>query len=390
MKIETFEDILTTLPQIKTSVKEIRELLLANLVMIGEIPAPTFDEQQRVEFLRNRFRESGLLDCSVDEKENIYAVLPGTTGEQNILVVAHLDTVFDETIDYSYTIQPDQIIGPAIADNSLGVAVIASLPEILERLDIQFQSNLIVMGATRSLGRGDLEGLRFFLSNTSMPISAGIGIEGIQLGRLSYKSIGMIRGEIICTVPEEYDWLRFGSTNAILSLNDIINQIVAIPIPRRPQTVIVLGAIRGGKGFGTIATRARLRFEIRSESTEELEKVREHIEDIAYEVAGRENTKVKLDFFANREQGGIPYSHPLCRRTREIMEALDIEQQISPSISELATFIERKIPAITLGITTGENLEEPEETISIEPIFTGIAQLIGVLLAIDGGFCNET
>ena len=33
----------------------------------------------------------------------------------------------------------------------------------LERLGIRFQHNLIFMGGVRSLGRGDLEGIRFFL-----------------------------------------------------------------------------------------------------------------------------------------------------------------------------------------------------------------------------------
>jgi hypothetical protein len=68
---------------------------------------------------------------------------------------------------------------------------------------------------------------------------------------------------------------------------------------------------------------------------------------------------------------------------------LDIEPQISPSISELSTFIDRSIPAITIGITYGKRLKNQKEMIQIPPIFTGLTQLVGLLLAIDGGFCNE-
>ena len=392
MRCETFEDILIALPLIQKGVKEISELLLANVVMVSEIPAPTFGEQRRVEFLKNRFHENGLLDNFTDEVDNVYAILPGEATGRNILVVAHTDTVFSEEIDHTITVQPDKIIGPAVGDNSLGVAVVASLPKILEHLDIQLTSNVILMGASRSLGRGDLEGLRFFLSNTDMPILAGIGVEGDHLGRLSHASVGMLRGEITCTVPEEYDWTRFGMTGAILSLNEIINRIVEIPTPKRPQTVIVLGSIEGGTSFGTIAKQAMLRFEIRSESAEIVNEIREKIEDITLEVSERTNTQVFLDFFAKRVPGGIAFSHPLCRQTRKIMETLDIEPQVSPSISELSTFIDRNIPAITIGITTGERGKErkEKESIDIEPIFTGLAQLIGVLLAIDGGFCDET
>jgi len=392
MIFETFEDILDALPLIRSTVKDISEIILANVVMIGEIPAPTFGEQRRVEFLRDRFNENGLLDNSTDEMNNVYGILPGENEERNILVVAHTDTVFSEETDHTITVQPERIIGPAVGDNSLGVAIVVSLPKILEHLDIHLKSNLILMGASRSLGRGDLEGLRFFLSNTHMPIVAGIGVEGGQLGRLSHASIGMLRGEIICTVPEEYDWTRFGVTGAILSLNEIINRIVEIPTPKRPQTVIVLGSIEGGTSFGTIATHAMLGFEIRSESAEIVNEIRERIEEIALEVSERTKTQVFLDFFAKRAPGGIAFSHPLCRQTRKIMETLDIDPQISPSISELSTFIDRNIPAITIGITTGKRGKErkEKESIDIEPIFTGLAQLAGVLLAIDGGFCDET
>ena len=245
------------------------------------------------------------------------------------------------------------------------------------------------MGATRSLGRGNLEGLRFFLSHANKTISAGICIEGILLGRLNYSSIGMLRGEIQCTVPEEYDWTRFGIAGAIFTLNEIINRIVEIPLPKRPRTVIVLGSVSGGTSFDKIATQSRLRFEIRSESDELVEEIRNKIEEISLEVAAQTNTQVTVDFFAKRHSGGLPFSHLLCRQTRKIMEALELQPQIAPSMSELSMFIDHQIPAITIGMTEGEGLKNEKEIVKIPPMFTGLAQLVGILLAIDGGYCHE-
>ena len=57
----------------------------------------------------------------------------------------------------------------------------------------------------------------------------------------------------------------------------------------------------------------------------------------------------------------------------------------------LASLIEKKIPSLVLGLTTGtrrDDLPEMEEVVAIEPMWTGLAQLVGVLLAIDGGFCD--
>lgn len=387
---KSFEDILSSLSGIRSEAEELKEILLANLVMAGEIPAPTFKEDERIEFLMNRFKEAEITKNSVDEVGNGIGILEGNNGSDgNILLVAHADTVFGSKVDHTIQVQPETVTGAGVADNSLGLSVLATLPTFLNKLDIELNHNLILMGATRSLGRGNLEGLRFFLSNFEQPIKAGIGIEGVKLGRLSHTSIGMKRGEVTCKVPEEYDWSRFGDASAILTLNEVINRINEIRLPQRPRTSIVMGSVEGGSSFNTTALKAKLQFEIRSESSELVQDIHQSMEEIVTEVSSRSGDTISLDIFAQREPGGIPFSHPLIRHTRRIMDQLNIEPRPGPSTSELSAFIDRKIPAITLGLTHGDNVHESNESIEIKPIYTGIAQIIGTLLAIDGGFCEE-
>lgn len=386
---QSFEDILGSLSGIKETAQELREILLANLVMVGEIPAPTFREDERIEFVLNRFKEASITKNSVDEVGNGIGILEGKENNGNILVVAHADTVFNTKVDHTIQIQPESVTGAGVADNSLGLAVLSTLPTFLEKLDIELNHNLILMGATRSLGRGDLEGLRFFLSNFGQPIKAGVGIEGVELGRLSHTSIGMKRGEITCRVPEEYDWSRFGDASAILTLNEVINHINEIRLPQRPRTSIVMGCIEGGSSFNTTALKAKLQFEIRSESSGMVQDIHRSMEEIVTEVASQSGDTIHLDIFAQREPGGISFSHPLIRHTRRIMDQMDIAPRPGPSTSELSAFIDKDIPAITLGLTHGDNVHETNESIEIKPIYTGIAQIIGTLLAIDGGYCEE-
>jgi hypothetical protein len=71
------------------------------------------------------------------------------------------------------------------------------------------------------------------------------------------------------------------------------------------------------------------------------------------------------------------------------MKKLDLVPISEPSESELSIFLSRKIPAVTLGITRGENYHKQNAIVEIEPIFKGITQIIGVLMAIDSGGCNE-
>lgn len=368
------------------NLREMQEILLANLVMISEIPSPTFHEEERVEFILSRFNEAGLRESSTDDAGNGIGVIPGTEGESTIMISAHTDTVFAHPEDHTVVVRTDAITGPGVADNSLGCAVLTSLPWILDRLELELRHDLILFAGVKTLGRGDLQGIRFFLDNYLHTIKSALCLEGVQLGRLSYTSLGMLRGEILCKVPEMYDWTRFGDASAIQTMNEIINKINDIRLPRRPRTSVVMGTISGGSSFDTIALEASLGFEVRSESQEVVDEIGRRIEEIGIEVASATGDRVHVDIFARRSPGGIGFSDPLTLCARKVMRELEIEPRLAPSISELSALIDKGIPALTLGLTRGDFLHDPNETIQIDPMYKGITQVLGILLAIDRGY----
>ena len=387
--INSCQEILDRLPEYDKKIDEFKETLLTNLIMLSEIPAPTFEEHQRTHFLLNRFTEYNLQNCSEDEKGNALGIIPGDSRDSNILVVAHMDTPFSSKVDHTITVQPDKVLGPGVGDNGLGLAALATLPLILEKLNIKLESNLILMGTSRSLGSGDIEGLRFFLDNFKRPITAGICVEGCKLGRLSYSSIGMLRGELRYQVPDEYDWTRFNSVGAIVNMNEMINKILEIPLPHKPKTSIMLGSIRGGSSYNTLPTKANLKFEIRSESDDMVEDLAVRIRSLTEEMTSLTGADVRFVEMARRKPGGTQFSHALNRTSRSILEHLGVTPRLSPSTSELSAFIDKKIPAVTIGLTNGERMGELEEMIEIEPIKKGLAQLIAMLQAVDKGYCSE-
>ncbi len=155
----------------------VRELLLANVVMAAEIPAPTGSEKLLTRFLSERFTEAGLTDIASDQAGNIAGVIPGRDRQRNLLVAAHVDKIWPEADDHTVAVKVGSMSGRGIADNSLGVAVLATLPLILEKLGIELESNVILLGTTRSFGRGDLAGMRFFLENIDKPIAGALCLE---------------------------------------------------------------------------------------------------------------------------------------------------------------------------------------------------------------------
>lgn len=383
---ERVEAIVKGLPRVREIAAGMQEIILANLVMIGEVPAPTGEEQRRVETILQRLSACGLQNCSSDEKGNGYGVLFGEQGARNILVSAHADTFVSDVVDQTIEIGQDRVVGPFVGDNCLALAAMVSLPTLFEKLQVRPKSNVILMAAAKSLGRGNLEGLKYFLSNSYLPIHAGLCLEGVQLGRLNYSCLGMFRGEIECCLPEDYKWAQFGSTGAIISMNDVISRINKIPLPRRPLTSIVMGSIEGGITYHNIARQVTLRFEVRCEESELLKQIRQQIENITADVAAQSGMKVRLDIFSERGPGGIDIAHPLVQNSRAVISALGLEPTLYPTTSALSAFIDRKIPAVTLGIATGErksDLDEIDESVAIAPIFSGMAQLAAVVLCAD-------
>lgn len=384
------ESILQALPEYRKAAEEMREILLANVIMIGEVPSPTFAEEERIEFIRNRFTECGIETSTTDEIGNGFGIIPGDVGGESILLAAHADTEFGPEVDHTIQLKPGTVQGPGLGDDSLGMAVLATLPSLLDRLGIRFHRDIVMMAAVRGLGRGDLEGMRFFLRNSQQKPVAAVCVEGVQLGRLSYKSLGMLRGEIVCTLPDEYDWTRFGAESAIGTLNLLIHRIMSIPRPSRPRTSIVLGSIAGGgHSFSSTAIHSRLRFEVRSEEDEVVRRIWDAIEGLAREVASDSGADIRVSQVAHRHPGGIPFSHPLVTRSRLIMDRLSIRPRVSPSMSELSALIDQGVPGVTLGLARGVRLSAGDEELEIDSMMTGLAQLVGVLLSIDRGCCDE-
>jgi tripeptide aminopeptidase len=388
-EISDIEQILQRLPDWLNELQKLREIILANSIMCGEFPSPTFGEEKLTRFLSDRFNESGLQHISCDEAGNATALLPGSEGKRTLLVSAHVDKVWAESIDHTVSVSTDTMRGPGIADNSIGVATLASLPEILKLLNIKLKSNLILLGTTRSMGRGDLEGLRFFIENSKYPIHSAICVEGIQLGRLSYSSLGMNRCEIEVHTAEESDWISYNSSGAVVALNRIIDRILAIETPGKPETSIILGSISAGTAYNIPPNHAILRFEVRSEQPGMVARIRERIEEIVDQINAEDKVRATLTLIARRRPGGIDFSHPLVKATRKIMAALEIKPKVAPSTGELSALADRNIPTVTLGITRGEGKHSLEESVSIKPIFKGLTQLIAVLMAMDEGFCDE-
>lgn len=378
-KIETFPK----------AIKSIRETIITNLILLGQIPAPTYKERRRANFFMERLAEFQVDECTTDGYRNPIGIIRGTSSEKPaIFLVAHLDTIFSKDIDHNFTVRKRTITGPGIMDNSVGVGVLMSIPEILKKLDLKFESDIVLAGVIQSIGKGNLRGVRHLVKTWPDPIRGAICIEGGEIGRFNYYCDAMIRVEVHCHISAVGQETTY-RPNAILVLNEIINEILQLRLPLKPRTKIIIGKISGGFKHGKIAFGSKLGFEIQSGSDKIAREVYKDIQDIVTGMGHEKNVYLKISVISNVHAAGLPYNHPLVKNTVAVMKKLDLKPAREASESELSIFLSRKIPAVTLGITRGNNYQTEKAVMEIEPMFKGIAQILGVMMAIDSGVCDE-
>lgn len=384
------DEFLEKLPALVDEIKSFSEIIITNIVLIGQTPAPTFREKQRSKLFMDRLAEFQVDEVTTDGYRNPIGIIRGTDpGKSPIFLHVHLDTFYEENQQINYTVRENSITGPGILDNSLGVGVIMSLPAIFKKLGLRFESDIVLAGTIQSIGKGNLRGVRHLLKTWPTPVRGGICIEGVELGRLNYFSDGMMRGEINCNISDDRGSLNEYMPNAIIVLNEVINEIMNIKTSQRPHSRIVIGKIGGGANHGKIATEASLGFEIRSDSYKVVKKNYGYIRDIVEGISHEKQVDLNLKTISNLKAARLRYNHPLVKNAAAVLETLGIKPFSKPTESALSIFLSQKIPAVTLGITYGENVYREEATMEIEPMYKGIAQVIGVLKAIDGGVCDE-
>ncbi len=384
------ESYLDNLPTYVDRIRAIKETILTNIVLIGQIPAPTFKEKSRAQMFMDRLAEFQADECTTDGYRNPIGVIRGTNDSKSpIFVVAHLDTFFPKDVDHNFKIKKDSITGAGLTDNSIGVGVLASLPEIFRQLDLRFESDIILAGVIQSMGKGNLRGIRHLVKTWPTPIRAAICIEGVELGRLSYYADGMIRCEARCATPVSSALEHKFRPNAILILNEVINQILTLRLPQRPRCRVIIGQISGGIKHGVIPFDASLGMEIQGDSDKMVKAIFKDVKDIVDGLRHEYEVDLDLKTISNLSAARLRYNHPLVKKSIAIMQKLDLRPVSGHSESELSIFLSRKIPAVTLGITRGENYHLANARVKINPMFTGIAQVVGVIQAIDSGACDE-
>ena len=343
---------------------------------IASIPAPTGDEQARARFVADWWKTESppLLDSvEIDDLHNVVAILERGQGKPEIVLAAHLDTVFPADTPLELHRDADRLYGAGIGDNSLGTAALLMLPRLLQSMGVRPPASLVLAAPVGEEGLGNLRGMRAVMSRHPRA-AAAIAIEGHNLGRVTATAVGSKRFRVTVTGPGGHSWGDYGRESAIHVLGRIISDLSAIEVPTAPKTTFNVGRIEGGISINTIAPSASMLIDLRSIDAGTL---RDLVAQVERRIRGclRPSVAIDIEVLGERPAGAVDEAAAVVEIAKESLRALGINPALDASSTDANIPISMGIPAICIGLTTGGNVHRPDEFIDVKPVADGFAQL---------------
>jgi tripeptide aminopeptidase len=344
-------------------------------IQIQQIPAPTFHEQKRAEFVRGLFLAERLNDICIDETGNVFARLRGKGEEKPLVVSAHLDTVFPIDTDLRVTRGSELIHGPGLGDNSLGVASLFGLLWSLREREIHLRGDIWFVANVGEEGLGDLRGMKATVDHFGGDVHVYLVLEGLALGHVYHRAVGVKRYRVTARTSGGHSWSDYGQPSAVHELAKLVVALTSLELPSHPRTTMNVGRISGGTSVNVIASEASLDLDLRSEGPEALAALVSAADKLIQKANGA-GVSIEATVIGQRPAGEISTSHPLVILAKDCLREQGLEPALISGSTDANVPLSKGYPAIVLGVTTGGSAHTIHEYINTPPIAQGIEQLV--------------
>jgi len=338
------------------------EATLARQASLSAIPAPTGAERARGARVAELFTEVGLSDVSVDEVGNVRGWHgKRETGNESVVVAAHLDTVFGPELDVTVSRKGPRLEGPGIADNARGLAALVTVGEALVRARVRTQRPVLFAATVGEEGSGDLRGVRHLLGPSGRPAvrpSAFIALDGAGIERIVHRALGTRRYHVTFAGPGGHSWAAYGVANPAHAVGKAINLIAGVPTPHAPRTTHSVVRLGGGTSLNCIPQAAWFDVDLRSEDPRELERLDTAVHAVLHEALAEENRQripgsapltLEVRRVGDRPSGLTPRTHPLVQTAVAATRAMGHEHQLACASTDANVPISLGVPAVALG-----------------------------------------
>jgi tripeptide aminopeptidase len=331
-------------------------------LQLCRVPASTFFEQRRAEWMLAQFRALGCV-ARIDRGGNVIAHPRENRTGPYIALTAHLDTVLAPRKEDEVFVAPDgRLHGPGVADNGAGLAALLAIARAvtaLPDLAAEFR-NLIFIANVGEEGEGNLSGMRYLCrqSTTGGRIQAFVILDGPNIDHVTSQALASRRFDVTISGPGGHSWSDYGFANPVHALARAIANFTEqrLPVNGSPRSSYNFGIIEGGSSINSIPTYARTKVDIRSESPARLDEIAalltstvERALEIENERATGAKVTAKIKEIGSRPGGKLPGDAYILQAVRAVDAHLGIRSHLDCASTDANIPLSIGLPAISIG-----------------------------------------
>jgi tripeptide aminopeptidase len=352
--------------------------LISNTLAIQAIPAPTFGEGRRAGFIHQAFSEAGLAMVETDSIGNVYGVIRGGSAPP-VVLSAHLDTVFEEQANVKAKLEGERLVGPGVGDNAIALAALIELAHDLPGAGPPGEVWLVADVCEEGLG--NLRGMKQVADRFGKHVSAYICLEGMALGYIYHRALPVHRFRVTATTTGGHAWIHAGRPSAIHTVLRMGSGLLGLVDASVVRTTLNVGKIGGGTTINSIARKAWMEIDLRSESARVLQALREQVAAYAMSFADRD-VHIEVETIGERPGGELSQGHPLVQAARRALEDVgETRVSLEMGSTDASVPLSRGLAGICVGLTRGGEAHSLQEFVELEPLERGYRSVVNLTLA---------
>jgi tripeptide aminopeptidase len=357
---------LSTAPGVRASLEWFRRERLwiqEQHLKLCRIPAATFFEQKRAEWIAARFRELQW-DAKIDRAGNVVATPERRRDSPLIAVTAHLDTVLAPRTPEEIKASGDgKLYGPGVSDNGAGLSALLAIAAAWQAAKLSHAPPLddsplapVLIANVGEEGEGNLSGMRYLCrAGAGARIKAFLVLDGPGTDRITSQALASRRFDVTITGPGGHSWSDYGVGNPVHALARAVTLFTDRVPSTGPRSSFNFGLIEGGTSINSIPSEARAKVDLRSESASRIDEMAALLTVSVDEAVGVENGRgtgrvaPKIKEIGSRPGGGLAADAPILEYMRAVDTHLGIRSHLDCSSTDANIPLSLGIPAISIG-----------------------------------------
>ncbi|HSB16574.1 MAG TPA: M20/M25/M40 family metallo-hydrolase [Bryobacteraceae bacterium] len=333
-------------------------------IELCRIPAPTFLEERRAEWMAAQFAALGW-HVEADGAGNVIARPDAARTGPYIALTAHLDTVLSPRNPEDIKVEPDgKFTGPGVSDNGAGLAALLAVARAwkLSCPVPDSEVRLLLVANVGEEGEGNLSGMRYLCNKRPLAdlIQTFVVLDGPATDHITCQALESRRFEVSFAGPGGHSWSDHGIGNPVHALGRAIAFFCDLQTNGGPsghaRTSFNFGIIDGGASVNSIPTSARAKLDIRSENGARMDEMCTFLStsvqkalEVENDRASKGRVSARIREIGARPGGVLPEDSPILSYVRAADAWLGLRARLDCASTDANIPLSMSLPAISIG-----------------------------------------